>query len=142
MPFIGVRIGIPYANGGGGGAPVATILLPGARTLLENSAQGTSVGTFSVANGSGTYTFTLTNTAGGRFQADGVNGVDLEAGATNSDYEAATSYNIEVEADNGVDTPITRVFIISILDEAEIPSDYTPSLDFSDARNSQYVGIF
>jgi hypothetical protein len=95
------------------------IRLAGARILTENSAAGTAVGTLSVVGGTGVYTFTLTDSAGSRFQVAGTNGVNLQAGATNSDYETATSYNITVHADNGAGSTFDATFAIAILDVAE-----------------------
>ena len=83
------------AAGGGIGA----VIQLSATSLNENSAQGTAVGTLSVTGGTGTYIFTLTDNAGGRFQVAGTNGVNLQAGATASNREVAASYNITVHAD-------------------------------------------
>lgn len=88
-------------------------------TLTENSAQGTAVGTLSVVGGTGTYTFTLSDSAGNRLQVAGANGVDLQAGATVTDYETATSHNITVHADNGAGSTFDRTFTIFVLDVAE-----------------------
>jgi hypothetical protein len=108
----------------------------GARILLsasivaEDASVGDPVGTFSVSGGSGSYTFTLTDDAGGLFAIDGA---DLEvAGALTAGGESIT-----VEADNGVDTPISRTFSITVTAVAAA----TPSLDFSDPDNSQYIPI-
>lgn len=117
--FVGIRLGMPNGPGGGAGAGTPTILLDNS-SLIENSPEDTPVGDFSVANGSGIYTFSLTDAAGNRFKVSGTNGVDLVAGPTASNYEAAPSYDITVEADNGVDTPLSRTITISIVNELEI----------------------
>ena len=88
-------------------------------TLAENSAQGTAVGTLSVVGGTGTYTFTLSDSAGSRLQVAGGNGVNLQAGATVTDYETATSHNITVHADNGAGSTFDRTFTIFVLDVVE-----------------------
>jgi lysophospholipase L1-like esterase len=103
------------ANGGLGQG----IELSGSRTLAENSSNGTSVGTLSVSGGTGTYTFTLSDTAGNRFKVAGTNGVNLQAGATPSDRETAAFYNITVHADNGAGSTFDRTFAISITDVNE-----------------------
>jgi hypothetical protein len=88
-------------------------------SIPEDASIGDLVGTMSVSGGSGTYTFSLTDDAGGLFAIDGA---DLEvAGAL--DYETATSHGITVEADNGVDTPISRGFTINVTDVVEGPAD-------------------
>jgi len=97
-------------------------------TIAENTAQGTLVGNLAVVNGSGSYTFTLTDTAGNRFQLDGVDSSLLEAGATSTDFESATSHNITVEADNGVDAVIDRTFTILVTDV----DDTAPTITSSD----------
>lgn len=92
----------------GGGGP--SIRLSSA-TVAEDAEVGDLVGTLSVANGSGTYAFTLTNDAGGLFALDGVDDTLLEvAGA----LEATVSHQITVSADNGVDDPIVRTFTITV----------------------------
>jgi len=130
--FIG--IGINLSNSGQGGEATARIALSGTASLAEDFASGGTVGTLSVANGSGPYTFSITSDPDNKFAIDGD---DLETDAT-LDYETATSHLVTIEADNGVDDPISRVFTITVTDVAE--GGFAFSLDFSDARNSQYIG--
>lgn len=96
-------------------------------TIAEDASVGDLVGTLSVSNGAGTYTFTLTDDAGGLFAIDGD---DLEVAAALSDG----SYSITVEADNGVDPPISRSFTITVTDAVQ------PANEFTATRISQ--GIF
>ena len=105
-------------------------------TIAENTAQGTLVGNLDVVNGSGSYTFTLTDTAGNRFQLDGVDTSLLEAGATSTNYESATSHNITVEADNGVDAVIQRTFSIIVTDVDDTAPTITSSNTVSVAENA------
>lgn len=81
-----------------------------ANSLAENSGQGTPVGNLaSVPAGA---TFTLTDTAGGRFQlASG----QLQAGTVATDYETATSHDVTVSATLGADT-IQRTFTVNVTD--------------------------
>lgn len=104
---IGYRLWVPFAGG-------PRILLSSA-VVAETAAIGTLVGTFSVENGSGTYTFTLTDDAGGVFALDGA---DLETAAA-LDFETTAVYTVTVEADNGVDDPLSRSFSIVVSDVAE-----------------------
>jgi hypothetical protein len=100
-----------------GGSNNTTIVLS-ASTVAEDASVGDLVGTLSVSNGSGSYAFTMTNTAGGLFALDGVDDTLTEvAGAL--DYETATSHSITIEADNGVDAPITQQFTISVTNVGE-----------------------
>jgi hypothetical protein len=115
-------------SGVGAGEPVALIILS-ASTIAEDAGVGDAVGTLSVSNGSGSYTFTLTDDAGGLFAIDGD---DLEVDGA-LDYETATSHSITVEADNGVDDPISRQFTITVTDvEAEGPGAVVLSWDGDD----------
>ena len=95
---------------------VATIQLSAA-TIAEDASVGDLVGTLSVSNGSGSYTFTLTDDGGGLFALDGVDDTRLEVAAALSDG----SVSITVEADNGVDTPISRAFLITITAVVVVP---------------------
>jgi hypothetical protein len=101
-------------SGTGAGEPVPIIALS-SQSVAEDAATGSVVGALSVQNGSGSYTFTLTDDAGGLFAIDGD---DLEVAAA-LNYETAPSHSITVEADNGVDTPISRAFTITVTDVAE-----------------------
>lgn len=95
--------------GGGGGITGPTIHLSSA-TIAEDASVGDLVGTLSVSNGSGSYTFTLTDDAGGLFALDGSDDTLLEVAAALS----AGSETITVDADNGVDDPISRQFLITV----------------------------
>ena len=102
-------------GGGGGGGP--SIQIDDA-SISEDASIGDLVGTLSVSGGSGTYAFTLTGTAGGLFALDGVDDTLLEvAGAL--DFETATSHQVTVEADNGVDPVIERDITITVTDVVE-----------------------
>lgn len=100
MLFGTLSLGLQGARG------ALNIMLSG--SLPENSAQGTTWGTLSVAGGTGTYTFTLLDTGGGVAQLNAVDSSILEAGATSTDYETATNHLIQVSADNGVDPAVVR----------------------------------
>jgi hypothetical protein len=129
------RLGASFGWLGGGGGLTGPSITLSSSTIAEDASVGDLVGTLAVSNGSGSYTFTLTDDAGGLFALDVGDDTLLEvAGALSVGSESIT-----VEADNGVDDPISRAFLITVT--AVIPPDYTPSLDFSDARNSQYVAI-
>ncbi len=115
--------------GSSGGVAFVGIRLSAASFTLGD-AQGTAIGTLSVVGGSGTYTFTLTDDAGGKVQIDGD---VLEVGPT---VAIAGSFSITVHADNGAGSVFDRTFLITVIDTA-----YDPSLDFSDDRSSQYIPI-
>lgn len=114
---LGIGIGIPFTFGGESGPSVAITGL----TISEDAASGTAVGVLSVANGSGVYTFSITDDPDNKFTLNG-DGVTLETDAT-LDYETATSHSVTITADNGVADPIERVFSVSVLDVFEPPID-------------------
>lgn len=111
---IGLRgIGLDQPRGSARTGPAISLTN---NVVAENTAAGTTIGTLSVTNGSGVYVLALTDTAGNRFA---LTGSTLKTGATNIDYEAATSYDITVTADNGVDPLITRTITMYVTDVAE-----------------------
>jgi hypothetical protein len=91
-------------------------------TIPEDASIGDLVGTLAVVNGSGSYDFTLTDSAGGVFALDGGDDTLLEVAAA-LDYETTPTYSITVEADNGVDDPVERTFTIFVTDVEELPFD-------------------
>ena len=95
-------------------------------TVPDNAGIGTVVGLLSVSGGAGAYTFTLTSNPGGLFSIVG-NQLRVAAALT------AGSDPITVHADNGAGSIFDRPFIITVT------SSFIPSLDFSDARDSQYL---
>ena len=72
-------------------------------TFSAGSVVGTPIGTLSVSGGTGTYTFTLTNSASSKVQVAGTNGVNLQAGSAAS---TASSFSITVHATNGLGGPL------------------------------------
>lgn len=94
---------------GGGPPPVPTINLS-STAIDEGAATGRTVGALSVANGSGTYTFTITADPDSKFAISSGNLVTSAA----LDYETKTSHSVTIQADNGVDTPISRTFSIAV----------------------------
>lgn len=100
----------------GSGIRGPTIQLSSA-TISDTASIGDLVGTLSVSGGSGSYTYTLTDDAGGLFAIDAA-AVEAAAALT------AGSYSITVQADNGVDTPISRAFLITVTESAGV-TNYT-----------------
>ena len=68
---------------------------------------GTAIGTLSVIGGVGTYTFTLTNSAGNKAQVAGTNGVNLQAGSASA---SQGTFSVVVHADNGAGSIFDRAF--------------------------------
>jgi hypothetical protein len=103
-----------------GSGAAAAIQLSGTLSLAEDTSPGTVIGTFSVTNGSGTYTFAITADPSSKFEI-GVGGTTLELNEL-LDYDAAASHSVTIEADNGVDDPIQRGFVIVVTDVNHAPT--------------------
>lgn len=97
-------------------------------TVAESASVATVIGTLSVINGSGTYTFTITADPDSKFQI--ANDDELQVAAA-LDYETATSHSVTIEADNGVDDPITRSFTVFVSNVFEAASLSSLTLDAS-----------
>lgn len=82
-----------------------------AATIPDSTEIGGTIGTLSVANGSGSYTYSLTSNPGTLFSITG----DLLQTAAEL---TAGSYPITVSADNGVDSPLSRAFLITVTESA------------------------
>ena len=110
----GVAVDFPLRLRPGGAA--ARIALSN-RTIAEDASVNDVIGTLSAANGSGTYTFTITADPDSKFQI--ANDDELQLADT-LDYETATSHSVTIEADNGVDDPISRQFTINVTNVLEV----------------------
>src|SRR5439155_6600706 len=93
----------------------------------------------------GTVTFSLTDTAGGRFAIDSSTGVVTVANAALLDYETATSHNITVKAADASGAFTTQSFTIDVTDVAPTTptdSDADGGSSISEgASNGDHVGI-
>jgi len=96
-----------------------------ASSVIESALVSSVVGVLSVANGSGTYTFTKTADPDAKFTVSGSN-LTLAAAL---DYEAATSHSVTISASNGVDAAIVRTFTINVTNAFEAPTLAALSLD-------------
>lgn len=96
--------------------PVTDIAWAGSHTVPEDSGIGTVVGgLLSHTGGEGTVTYSLTDTAGGKFSYDGTN-IKVAAAL---DYETATSHNITIRATDTVTGTYDEVFTIAVSDISE-----------------------
>lgn len=91
---------------GGAGKSGPRIALSSA-TIADTASIGDTVGTLSVVGGSGSYTFTLTSNPGSLFSISAA--LLKVAGSLTAGSDAIT-----VHADNGVDTPISQPFLITV----------------------------
>lgn len=88
-----------------------------AATVSSSASIGTTIGTLSVLNGSGTYTFTLTSNPGGLFS---ISGTSLQVAAALS----VGSDPITVHADNGAGSVLNMAFLITVLNGSYVPTFY------------------
>lgn len=102
-------------------------------SFSAGAAQGTAIGTLSVVGGTGTYTFTLTDSHTNAVQVAGTNGVNLQAGSASS---SAGSFSITVHADNGAGSTFNRTFLITA---TGVVGSVALTADFSAASNEPWV---
>lgn len=79
-------------------------------TFTASSVQTTAIGTLSVVGGTGTYTFTLTDSHTNAVQVAGTNGVNLQVGSASS---SAGSFSITVHASNGAGSTFDKTMLIT-----------------------------
>ncbi|MGC4098880.1 MAG: cadherin domain-containing protein [Nitrospira sp.] len=107
-----------------------------ANTVAENAANGTVVGTISAVDpdSGDTHTYTLTDTAGGRFTINSATGVITVANGALLNYETSTSYTIIVRVTDEGGVTYDKSFTITLTDEYEpVPP---PSMSGSMTSNS------
>lgn len=88
-----------------------------AATVQSNASVGTVIGTLSVLNGTGSYTFTLTSNPGSLFS---ISGSSLEVAGTLS----VGSDPITVHADNGAGSVLSAALLITVLNGSYVPTFY------------------
>lgn len=108
MP-VAAGIGLALSHGGPPRASSARIVLSNA-TVAENAAIGDLVGMLAVAGGSGSYAFAITADPDEKFALDG-NALELDA---TLDHATAAAHAVTIEADNGIDPPLTRTFTVVV----------------------------
>jgi hypothetical protein len=128
-------VGCGFSRMGGGGPFTNSAITLSSTSIAEDASVNSVVGILSVSNGSGTYTFTITADPDSKFAI--ANDDELQIDAT-LDYETASSHSVTIEADNGVDDPITRQFTITVTDVAD---GEAPTMQFDAASNSQLLAV-
>jgi hypothetical protein len=100
-------------------APGASLALS-ANTIAENLASGAVVGTVT-ASDPGSYTYSLIDSAGGRFALSGANLVT----AAGLDFESAGSRQVTVRATSASGVTIDQTFTVNVADQNEAATDLT-----------------
>ncbi|ULA60002.1 MAG: hypothetical protein LZF60_180001, partial [Nitrospira sp.] len=92
-----------------------------ASTVAENAANGTMVGTISGIDpdGGDTKTYSLTDSAGGRFTINSGTGVIMVANGSLLNYEAAASHNVTVRVTDAGGLTYDETFTINLTDVNE-----------------------
>ena len=103
-----------------GSAPTAISLTNS--QIAENSANGSVVGTLSATdpNVGDTLTFTLVDSAGGRFGVSGSNLVVANGSLLN--YEASKTHSVKVRVTDAEGLTFDKVFTVTVLNVNEVPS--------------------
>jgi len=118
-----------------------------ANTVAENSPAGTTVGIAAAAiDGDGTtnsITYSLSNSAGGRFAIDGISGVVSVANSSLLDFEASHNHTIEVLATSADGSTSSTAFVISLLNVNERPVVQSERyiMDFSNPLTLTLAGL-
>ena len=89
-------------------APASIVTTPSTLTVFDNATVGTVVGTLAVANGTGTYTFSLTSNPGGKYSITG-NQLKVNAPLT------AGTDTITIQANNGAGSIVNLTTTVSVL---------------------------
>ncbi|MFZ3015233.1 MAG: cadherin domain-containing protein [Nitrospira sp.] len=106
-----------------------TDLALSANTVAENATTGTVVGTVSGTDpdAGDTKTYSLTDTAGGRFTINASTGVITVADGSLLNYEAAASHNLTVQITDSGGQSYTEQFTINLTNVNEGPTDLSLS---------------
>ena len=107
--------------GAGGGFTTSTSEL--SLEVQENATNGTVIGTVTAVdpNTGDTFTFSLLDDAGGRFDIVSGTGVIIVADGSLLDYESATSHNITVQVEDGAANTYSEVMSVAVTDANEAP---------------------
>jgi len=135
---LGFDMGGIMAPGSGKGSTAAAIILSAA-SLPENSPAGTAIGTLSVVNATGTAVFTLTDSAGNKIQLAGTNNVNVQAGATNTDFETTPTFTFQVSVSGTTPAISPKTFTINVGDVDDTAPTITSGNAFSQPENSLWT---
>ncbi|MFT3736517.1 MAG: cadherin repeat domain-containing protein [Rhodocyclaceae bacterium] len=109
-----------------------------ANTVAENAANGSTVGITATASDAdatnNAITYSLSNSAGGRFAINSSTGVVTVADGTLLNYESATSHNITVLATSADGSTSSQSFTINLSDQDEF--NVGPVTDSNGATNA------
>src|SRR5262249_41277110 len=119
---------------------------PATNSVAEGAGNGTTVGITASStdvNG-GAVTYSLTNSAGGRFAIDPSTGIVTVANGSLLDYETATSHDISIKAVDPSGASSTQTFTIGVADIAPstpTDGDLTATSIVEGTANGTAVGL-
>ncbi|MBM3964384.1 MAG: DUF4347 domain-containing protein, partial [Planctomycetes bacterium] len=95
--------------------------ITGTLTIAENSANGTAVGTVtrSDVDSGDTRTWSLTDSAGGRFAINSSTGAVTVANSSLLNFESASSHNITIRVSDAASATFDKVLSVTVSDVAE-----------------------
>lgn len=126
----------PAITSDGGGATASVSVAENTTavtTVTATDADGTAVITYSISGGADAAKFTIGSSSG---VLTFLSAPDFE---TPTDADTDNDYVVVVMASDGTNSD-TQTITVTVTDVSEGGGGFTPSLDFSDARNSQYLG--
>jgi len=105
----------------GGGNTAPTDMALAGNSVPENSANGTTVGTITTTDPDAgeTFSYTLTDNAGGRFAIGAGSGQITVANGTLLDFETAQSHNVSVQVTDSASNTYSEAFTIDVTDVTE-----------------------
>jgi VCBS repeat-containing protein len=114
-----------------------------ASSVVENAPNGTVVGRLTAVDpdANDTFTYAMTNDAGGRFQIDANGNITVKNG-TLLDFEGTRSYTVTVKATDRAGQFVEKSFAIGVTNANERPTDITLSANsvVDNAANDTVVG--
>lgn len=116
----GNNLTVQHASGTGFSPSYPELVL----SVSETTANGTVVGTLSTIDpdSGDSFTYTLLDSAGGRFDIDSVNGNITVLNASLIDYQTVTSHNITIEVTDAGGLTYNEIFTIQVVqDKNEAP---------------------
>ena len=123
-------------------APPTDIALSG-NSIAENSTNGTVVGALTATDPTPgeMLTFSLQNSAGGRFTVSGTNLVVADGSLLN--FEANTSHSVTVRVTDSVGNTYDEAFTINVTDVNEVATliSLTPNSESENTTNGAVVGV-
>jgi hypothetical protein len=135
--MLGLGISLTQVATRGGRAPIGPQILISNRFQDENTAIGTTIGTFTVVGGTGTYTFSKTADPSSAFTLTGA----ALKNAIVFDYETATSYSVTINANNGAGSSINRTLTVGVNDIDEVPPVILTSSTQTVAENAGFAVV-